>query len=66
MGFTPLNPKVKIIENTGIAWSHIAMTNKPVDGPAHSCFLRFTVVLVRTGGGWIEACANFYEIPRRL
>ena len=61
--FTPLNPQYRVIGSTGIVWGHTALSLKPKDGPLSTSFIRFTFVLVKTEGKWLEACVHFSQLP---
>ncbi len=53
--FTVINPNYRVIDNTGIVWSHYALSLKPKDGPMQAMFGRSTFTFVKLEGKWLMA-----------
>jgi uncharacterized protein (TIGR02246 family) len=51
--FTVINPHYRVIDNTGVVWSHYALALKPKDGPMQAMFGRSTFTFVKTEGRWL-------------
>ncbi len=61
--FTPVNPKFRVVGETGLAWGHWALALKPKDGPANTVYGRYTIVSTKTDGKWLVVNEHFSPIP---
>ena len=61
--FAPINPQCRVIGNTGIVWGHMALTQKPKDGPMRAVFNRFTFIFTKSDGKWLEVAVHASQLP---
>ena len=61
--FHQINPRYRVIGNTGIVWGHVRITVDPKDGPQATEYRRFTHVYVREGGEWKLVLYHSSAIP---
>jgi ketosteroid isomerase-like protein len=50
--FHQINPRYRVIGNTGIVWGHVRITVDLKDGPPVTEYRRFTHAYVREGSEW--------------
>jgi uncharacterized protein (TIGR02246 family) len=60
---TPINSQFRVIGNTGLVWSHLALAYKPKDGPLQTTFARETVTYVKSDGKWLAVAGHISRIP---
>ena len=60
---TPINPQFRVIGETGIIWTHLALTIKPKDGPLQTTFVREVVTYAKVGGKWRAVDNHLSRIP---
>lgn len=60
---TPINPQFRVIGETGVIWTHLALSIKPHDGPLQTLFVREIVTYAKAGGKWRAVSNHLSRIP---
>lgn len=60
---TPVHPQFRVMGESGIIWTHLALTIKPKDGPLQTTFVREIVTYERSSGRWLAASNHISRIP---
>jgi|SRR5882672_4135835 len=60
---TPIHPQFRVIGETGVIWTHLALTVKPQDGPVQTIFVREIVTYAKVGGTWRAVSNHLSRIP---